>query len=164
MIGLAEKDAPRSASSRRPTADASSREDPASRRSRSREDGSQNAIARRDATHVKDARAVVSRSRTTQATLDALARMGITHIEKLGSAGLKVAAVACGEADIWIQTGGAGMLWDACGPEAIALGARVRYAQHDGASPDYTRGPLELRGLVVAATDALRDAALAALR
>jgi 3'(2'), 5'-bisphosphate nucleotidase len=127
-------------------------------------DGSQRALVRRANATVRDARAVVSRSRATPETFAALAKMGIVRVDKLGSAGLKVGAIAAGEADLWIQTGVSGMLWDACGPEAIALGAGVRYAEHDRAPPDYARGPLELAGLVVAANDALFDAAFAALR
>jgi 3'(2'), 5'-bisphosphate nucleotidase len=117
---------------------------------------------RRDA-DAKSARAVVSRSHTTPGTLEALARMGVTHIEKLGSAGLKAAAVACGEADLWIQNGPAGKLWDACGPEAIVLGARGHYGVR-GAPPSYADGPLDLDAVVVAANEALFDAARDAMQ
>jgi len=126
-------------------------------------DGSRRAISPRKTISVRDARAVISRSRATQEAYEAFAKMGVARVDKLGSAGLKVVAIACGEADVWVQTGHAGMLWDACGPEAIALGAGARYAQGDRTPPDYARGALELRGLVVAANDAIFDAAFAAL-
>jgi 3'(2'), 5'-bisphosphate nucleotidase len=126
-------------------------------------DGSRKMISPRKEISAREARAVISRSRATKEAFDAYEKMGVARVDKLGSAGLKVVAVACGEADVWIQTGNAGMLWDACGPEAIALGAGVRYAQHDRTAPDYSRGALELHGLVVAANDAIFEAAFAAL-
>ena len=110
------------------------------------------------------ARAVVSRSRATPESHAALARMGVARVEKLGSAGLKAIAIACGDADVWIQCGEAGLLWDACGPEAIALGAGARYGVSGGKPPDYSSGALEVRDLVVAASDALFDAALASMQ
>ncbi len=125
-------------------------------------DGSRKSISpRRDVT-AKDARAVVSRSRTTQVTLDALAAMGVTHIEKMGSAGLKGCAVASGEADLWIQCGPSGMLWDACGPEAIVLGAGASYGIR-GVPPNYADGPIDLDSVIVAANPALFGAARAAM-
>jgi 3'(2'), 5'-bisphosphate nucleotidase len=125
-------------------------------------DGARRAIAPRDV-GARDARAVVSRSRTTQQTLDALARLGVARVDKMGSAGLKAVAVACGEADLWVQCGQAGMVWDGCGPEAIVLGAGASYGQRGGAPPDYAGGPLDLRDLVVAANRSLFDDALAAV-
>ena len=112
----------------------------------------------------KRARAIVSRSRATPETHAALARMGVTRVDKMGSAGLKAVAVACGEADLWIQCGQAGMLWDGCGPEAIALGAGASYGERGGTPPDYAAGPLELHDLVVAATSRLFTDALAAMK
>ena len=127
-------------------------------------DGSRRRVAPSHVELGRDAHALVSRSRTTQETLDTLARLGATRIDKMGSAGLKAVAVACGEADVWIQCGAAGMVWDGCGPEAIVLGAGGVYGQRGGAAPDYANGPLDLANLVVAATRPLFDAALAAMQ
>jgi len=108
--------------------------------------------------------ALVSRSRATPETHALLAKLGATRIEKMGSAGLKAVAVACGEADLWVQCGPAGMVWDGCGPEAIVLGAGARYGERGGAPPDYADGPLDLADLVVASTAPLVDAVVAAMK
>jgi 3'(2'), 5'-bisphosphate nucleotidase len=105
-----------------------------------------------------NAHALVSRSRSTEETFALLARKGITHVDKLGSAGLKAAAVACGEADMWLQPVAGGKLWDACGPEAVALSAGACFGTARGEVIDYANGPLELGGILVTATRALFDA------
>ena len=95
------------------------------------------------------ARAVVSRSRRG-AILDAtLARAGIGDVVQLGSAGLKAAAVATGERDLYAQLGRAGSLWDACAPEAIVRAAGGAFTDQRGAAIDY-RGPLVLASGLVA--------------
>jgi 3'(2'), 5'-bisphosphate nucleotidase len=79
-----------------------------------------------------------------------LAKLGATDVKKLGSAGLKAAAVACGEAEAWLQPSAGGKLWDTCGPEAI-----VRAAGGIFSEIDYTEGPLELPRILVASTQKL---------
>jgi 3'(2'), 5'-bisphosphate nucleotidase len=107
-------------------------------------------------TNVEDvtkARCLVSRSRATDETFALLAKLGATKVNKLGSAGLKAAAVACGEAEAWLQPSAGGKLWDTCGPEAI-----VRAAGGFFSEIDYAEGPLELPSILVASTKALADA------
>jgi len=115
-------------------------------------DGSRRDIRASSVEDIANARCLVSRSRTTDETLALLAKLGITHIRKLGSAGLKAAVVACGEADAWLQPSASagGKLWDTCGPEAITRAAGGVF------SPiDYAEGPLELPGILVASTEKL---------
>ncbi len=109
------------------------------------------------------ARAVVSRSRASPETLDALARLGITDVRRVGSAGIKVALVAAGEAEIYLHLGRAGSLWDACAPGAIAAGAGALLSDTRGAPVDYARGTIDLLGGTLVTTPALRPAVLAAL-
>ncbi len=104
------------------------------------------------------AHALVSRSRATDETFALLSALGVRRVDKLGSAGLKAAAVACGEADVWLQPSAGGKLWDTCGPEAIAVGAGAFFGTAQGHEIDYAVGPLELDGVLVAATRALFDA------
>jgi 3'(2'), 5'-bisphosphate nucleotidase len=104
-----------------------------------------------------EAHALVSRSRATDETFALLARLGVPRVDKLGSAGLKAAAVACGEADAWLQPSAGGKLWDTCGPEAIAVGAGAVFGSARGKPIDYRAGPLELDGVLVAATRSLFD-------
>jgi 3'(2'), 5'-bisphosphate nucleotidase len=127
-------------------------------------DGSRRRVTASGTTDPKKARAVVSRSRATPRTLDTLARMGFARIDKMGSAGLKAVAVACGEADLWMHRGPAGMVWDGCGPEAIVLGAGGRYGHRGGVAPDYAAGTLGLEDVVVAGSAELFAAALSAMK
>jgi 3'(2'), 5'-bisphosphate nucleotidase len=121
-------------------------------------DGSRRGIHPSNVDALAKARAVVSRSRGTDETYALLARLGVERVDKLGSAGLKAAAVACGEADLWLQPTAGGKLWDTCGPEAVAVSAGAFFGRANGQSIDYATGPLELDGILVAATRALFDA------
>jgi len=116
-------------------------------------DGSRRAIHVTDIEDVAKARCLVSRSRATDETFALLASLGVTNVKKLGSAGLKAAAVACGEAEAWLQPSAGGKLWDTCGPEAVTRAAGGTFSHID-----YSGGPLELPGIVVASTKALADA------
>jgi len=121
-------------------------------------DGSRRTIRPSKVDTLSKAHALVSRSRTTDETYARLAKLGITHTDKLGSAGLKAAAIACGEADLWLQPMAGGKLWDACGPEAIVVSAGGFFGTANGRVIDYANGPLELDGILVAATRALFNA------
>jgi 3'(2'), 5'-bisphosphate nucleotidase len=117
-------------------------------------DGSRRDIHTSNVERLADARCLVSRSRSTDETFALLAKLGVTKVNKLGSAGLKAAVVACGEADVWLQPGatGGGKLWDACGPEAITRAAGGVFSEID-----YAAGPLELGAILVASTQKLYD-------
>jgi 3'(2'), 5'-bisphosphate nucleotidase len=121
-------------------------------------DGSRRSIHSSTVDAPSKAHAVISRSRATDETFALLARLGIPRVEKLGSAGLKAAAVACGEADLWLQPTAGGKLWDTCGPEAVAVAAGAVFGTARGERIDYAKGPLELDGVLVAATRPLFDA------
>ncbi len=113
-------------------------------------DGSRRAIHVTNVEDVAKARLLVSRSRATDETLAMLAKLGATNVKKLGSAGLKAIAVACGEAEAWFQPSAGGKLWDTCGPEAIARAAGGVFSEID-----YAEGPLELPRILVASTQKL---------
>jgi len=100
-----------------------------------------------------EARLVASRSRRSPELEAFLGRNPPRELQILGSAGLKGAAVARGQADLYLQFGGAGSLWDACAPDAIVRAAGGLYTHLRGAPVDY-RGPLDIEdGVVVAAPD-----------
>jgi len=120
--------------------------------------GARRAIHTSNVENVPDAHLVISRSRSTDDTFALLHRLGATRIDKLGSAGLKAAAVACAEADLWLQPTQGGKLWDSCGPEAVVAGAGGVVGTPSGAAIDYAAGPLALDGILVAATRKLFDA------
>jgi 3'(2'), 5'-bisphosphate nucleotidase len=123
-------------------------------------DGSRRAIHPSTIDTLPKSHALISRSRATSETFALLTKLGIERIEKLGSAGLKAAAVARGEADLWLQPSAGGKLWDACGPEAVVVSAGGFFGTARGERIDYAKGPLELDGILVAATRALFDATI----
>lgn len=95
--------------------------------------------------------AFVSRSRG-DATTAVLARLGISKVSLRGGAGVKSVAVVTGEADLYMQVGRAGKLWDSCAPEALALGSGLRLTDPLGGRYDYATSPLDLsRGVLIAA-------------
>ncbi|MCS6900582.1 MAG: 3'(2'),5'-bisphosphate nucleotidase CysQ [Myxococcales bacterium] len=110
-----------------------------------------------------EARLVVSRSRRSPELQAFLARNPPGELQILGSAGLKGAAVARGQSDLYLQFGGAGSLWDACAPDAIVRAAGGLYTHLDGASINY-RGALEIEDGVLVAAPGLHASTLGLLR
>ncbi|MDB4930236.1 MAG: 3-5-bisphosphate nucleotidase, partial [Myxococcaceae bacterium] len=109
------------------------------------------------------ARMVGSRSHP-HPRIAALARgLGVTDVLARGSVGLKVAAVATGEVDLYAHFGRGPKLWDGCAPEAIARGAGATVTDALGRTLAYDTAHLGLDdGLVVAAAP-LHAAAVAEL-
>ncbi len=110
-----------------------------------------------------EARLVVSRSRRGERLEAALAAIGPREVRPLGSAGLKAAAVAGGEADACVQLGRAGSLWDLCAPEALVRGAGGLYTDAAGAPLAYDREALEHNGGIILAGGRLHAALVSAL-
>jgi 3'(2'), 5'-bisphosphate nucleotidase len=99
---------------------------------------------------LREARAVVSRTRRDPDLERALRALGVERISARGSAGLKAADVAVGRADLYIQTGCAGQLWDACAPEAIVRAAGGQCSDLLGNAIDYSQPELgNARGLLM---------------
>lgn len=96
----------------------------------------------------RGARLVESRTRPS-ARLDALVKtLGLVS-SKMGSAGVKGARVAAGEADAYVHTGTAGYLWDAAAVDAIVTAAGGCFTDLFGAPYDYRQPGYEnARGLV----------------
>ncbi len=91
---------------------------------------------------------VVSRSRTPPQLAALAASLGHAPVI-LGSSGLKAAVVATGEHDVYLQTGRAGMRWDACSSDALVRAAGGRFTDTGGdaiayATPELVNG----RGLL----------------
>ncbi|MCU0657864.1 MAG: 3'(2'),5'-bisphosphate nucleotidase CysQ [Polyangiaceae bacterium] len=108
------------------------------------------------------ARVVVSRSRRAPELQSFLDRHPPAELRPLGSAGLKGVAVARDQADLYLQLGGAGCLWDTCAPDAIVHAAGGRYSHPHGGSIDY-RGALEIEDGVVGASAGLHGRVIEAL-
>lgn len=118
------------------------------------DDGSSKVIrVARAPTRKEDMRVVVSRSHPDKNAVELLAKLGITKIRPMGSAGLKILSVATGEADAYVHIVGGGKLWDACGPDAILDAAGGSLTHANGDPFDY-RGELGARGMIAASPGA----------
>jgi 3'(2'), 5'-bisphosphate nucleotidase len=95
------------------------------------------------------ARFVISRSRSPERVAAFLATLGGQPSVQHGSAGLKGALVALGEADVYAQPGQAGMRWDACATDALVRAAGGQLTDLRGVALDYKNGEIaNERGLL----------------
>jgi 3'(2'), 5'-bisphosphate nucleotidase len=111
-----------------------------------------------------DAEVLVSRSRQSDRSRDAVARLGARRVTLCGGAGIKGARIACGEADIYAQAGRSGKLWDGCAPEAIVRAAGGEWTDGFGDRPSYATETLQNERGVLATNGLLHAAALAVAR
>lgn len=112
-------------------------------------DASRQPIRCSETINLAEASIVGSRSHKSQTLERARRALGAAHWRSLGSAGLKAAAVASGEADAYIAPNRAGKRWDACAPDAIVTAAGGCFTDQNGAPISY-RAPslVNDRGLV----------------
>jgi 3'(2'), 5'-bisphosphate nucleotidase len=110
-----------------------------------------------------DARLVVSRSRRGERLERMLARQPAREVIPMGSAGVKSASVARGDADAYVQLGGAGCLWDSCAPEAVVRAVGGTFTDQLGQRIAYDAAEVQLRNGVVAAEPLLHAALLEAI-
>jgi 3'(2'), 5'-bisphosphate nucleotidase len=82
-------------------------------------------------------RMVVSRTRPAQEALN-VAQVLQADLIPMGSAGAKAMAVARGEADIYLHSGGQ-YEWDSCAPVAVAQAAGLHVSRIDGSPCVYNR-------------------------
>jgi 3'(2'), 5'-bisphosphate nucleotidase len=111
-----------------------------------------------------DAALVVSRSRSEHRLDEAATRFGVKMVTPCGSAGVKAARVAVGEADVYFQAGQAGKLWDACAPDAVVTAAGGRVSDARGVAIDYRSPKLENEHGFLVTNGALHEPTLALLR
>jgi 3'(2'), 5'-bisphosphate nucleotidase len=127
-------------------------------------DGSRRKIRASGCTNLADARLVVSRSHRSPELDRAVRALGVRETRQVGSAGVKAAMVACGEADLFAHPTRAGKLWDACAPDALVTAAGGRYRDAHGTPIPYAADQeLGLERGVLAAAPAIFDEALARL-
>jgi 3'(2'), 5'-bisphosphate nucleotidase len=128
------------------------------------EDGSRRVVGVSAASSLAEARFVVSRSHRSRDMEAKIGELGVHAVARVGSAGVKAARVACGEAEIYVHSGVAGKRWDTCAPEALVCAAGGRVTDLEGDELQYASGEIpNTRGLLVS-NGVLHDAALAALR
>jgi 3'(2'), 5'-bisphosphate nucleotidase len=111
-----------------------------------------------------EAELLVSRSRLEGSLEDAATRFGVRKITRSGSAGVKAARVAVGDADVYAQPSHAGKLWDSCAPEAIVVAAGGRVSDARGKVFDYQSEDLDNRHGFLVTNGHLHAPMLARLR
>ncbi len=125
--------------------------------------GTRRAIHVAARSELRGARVVVSRSRRAPEGEAKIAELGLV-LEPCGSAGVKAARVACAEADLYVQPGNAGKLWDACAPEAIVRAAGGIWRTDRGEPYDYAREEITNARGIVSGNDALVAKMVASLQ
>jgi len=106
-------------------------------------------------TSLAAAKVASSRSHPDSLLERAIRHLGPAEIKPIYSAGLKAAAVASGEADVYLAPESAGFRWDSCAPEAVIVAAGGRYSDAFGRALDYRAPRLENDGGIVAAAEPL---------
>jgi 3'(2'), 5'-bisphosphate nucleotidase len=92
-------------------------------------------------------RIVVSRTRAPQLVHD-ISDLIDAELVPLGSAGAKVAAVVCGEADAYVHAGGF-YEWDTAAPVAVARAAGLHASRIDGSALAYNQPGLLMPDILV---------------
>lgn len=109
---------------------------------------------------LSDAVLVSSRSAENSRTRQILRGLGPHRVQSLGSAGLKGASVASGDADVYLAPGMAGSRWDACAIDALVCASGGRFSDARGAPIDYRATTLDNRDGLLATNGWLHDAVL----
>lgn len=112
-------------------------------------DGTRTPICTSAVSQLSEAGVVASRSHRSVELAEALNKLGPKRVVSLGSAGLKGAAIATGEADAYVAPTQAGKRWDACAPDALVTAAGGRFTDLFGKPVDYRgEGLANDKGLV----------------
>ncbi len=125
--------------------------------------GARTPLSVRAVASASEARMIGSRSHPHPRVTALAEALGVTDLRRRGSVGLKVAAVATGECDLYAHFGRGPKLWDGCAPEAIARGAGALVTDSLGRDIAYDTADLGLDDGLVVAPAALHALALAEL-
>jgi 3'(2'), 5'-bisphosphate nucleotidase len=90
---------------------------------------------------------VVSRTRPAADAVAVAEAIGAELIP-MGSAGAKAMAVVCGEADIYLHTGGQ-YEWDSCAPVAVAMAHGLHASRVDGSPLIYNQADVSMPDLLI---------------
>lgn len=95
-------------------------------------------------------RCVLSRSHYSDITDDMLEALGITQVDRIGSVGLKVAALLEQRAELYLHPSGYTSLWDTAAPEAILHAAGGMMTDCFGRPLDYSGRDIKNRDGILA--------------
>jgi 3'(2'), 5'-bisphosphate nucleotidase len=113
-----------------------------------------------DRKQIAEARLVGSRSHRGPRLERMLGALGVGEMIPMGSAGLKGAYVACGDAEAYVAPFYAGKRWDACAAEALVVAAGGLVTDAFGEAIDYRAESLSNDRGVVATNGVLHEALL----
>jgi 3'(2'), 5'-bisphosphate nucleotidase len=99
-------------------------------------------------------RMVVSRTRPAKEAIAIAERLG-AELVPMGSSGAKAMAIVCGEADIYLHTGGQ-YEWDSAAPVAVARAHGLHCSRIDGSPLVYNNRDVYLPDLLIARPDHAR--------
>lgn len=92
-------------------------------------------------------RMVVSRTRPAKEAVAVAEQIG-AELVPMGSAGAKAMAVVCGEAEIYLHTGGQ-YEWDSCAPAAVAAAHGLHVSRIDGSPLLYNQSDVYMPDLLI---------------
>lgn len=114
-----------------------------------RGDGPPRRLAVREVTEVTHLKLVASASHRSQAIDEVKTALGISNEHNIGSVGIKLALIALGERDLYVNPTPRTKAWDTCAPQAIIEGAGGVMTDGLGGPLSYDRVDLgSPRGLV----------------
>lgn len=111
-----------------------------------------------------DIRLVASKSHRSQKLDEVKSALGIRDEFNIGSVGLKLALIALGERDLYINPSPRCKSWDTCAPEAILHGAGGKMTDVHGELLRYDTEDIWCRTGLVASNGAVHDAVIERLR
>lgn len=106
---------------------------------------------------------VVSRSHRPPIIDPLRKRLGIGTLQPCGSAGVKIARIVLGQADLYVHAGPGMKHWDTCGPQAILEAAGGRMTDLRGQPFDYGSAEIRLQRGLVATNGHLHPGVLSAV-
>jgi 3'(2'), 5'-bisphosphate nucleotidase len=108
-------------------------------------------------------RLVASASHRTAAIDKVKTALGIANELNIGSVGLKLALIAAGERDLYVNPSAKSKLWDVCAPEAILRAAGGRLTDAKGRPVRYDAADLACKAGLVASNGHVHDEVVAKL-
>ena len=102
---------------------------------------------------LKEARILQSRGHYDNKVDEIAKQLGITHVLKQSSIGLKLGSIAEGKADLYFNLSGKCHLWDLCGPEVILLEAQGALITESGLPISYHSKTSVIREKFIATSD-----------
>lgn len=126
-------------------------------------DGDPERLAVSDVSELSGVRLVASKSHRSPALDQVKGVLGISSELNIGSVGLKLALIAAGERDLYVNPSSRTSVWDTCAPEAILVEAGGRLSDGRGRSLRYDTTDVGHRSGLVGSNGHLHDAAIARL-